>query len=286
MLQLLLPLLTLWSQQDKPLPDPAGFMAEFRKTLHSDDKLLRDYTYIEKETEITLDSKGQTRKAETNVYQVTHAAEDWQTSRRLISKNGVPLTEKELEKEDREEQQRIAKETRKRANQSEAKRQREKAKTDREESEVIDDIFLLYDYQLVRREARGNAATILVVFKPRAAYKPKTSGGKMFQHIAGRLWIAESDHELVRLEAEVIDPIKFGAGILAKLQKGSTLSFERKKINNEIWLPVKAEASLSGRLFLIKGINVREITEYSEHKKYSVDTILDFREPPPEKGHQ
>ncbi len=83
----------------------------------------------------------------------------------------------------------------------------------------------------------------------------------------------------MKLEAEIIDPISIGAGILAKLQKGSTVAFQRRKVNNEVWLPVRVEASLNGRLLLLKGINIHEITEYSEHKKYTVDTILKFGTP-------
>jgi hypothetical protein len=268
--------LILPQEFERPLPDPKTFMEEFRKTLHSDTTLLRQYTYTEKETEITLDSKGKTKKTETNVYHVVNGAEEWQTYRRRIIKNGVPLTERELEKADREEQQRIDKETRKRASWSEAKRREEKAKAEKEEREDIEDVFGMYDFRLLRREAIGGASTILVTFNSKPNYKPKTSDGKMLQHLAGRAWIAEDDHELVKLEAEVIDPISIGAGLLAKLQKGSTLAFERRKINSEIWLPVREEILLNGRILLLKGLNFRAVVEYSDHKKYSVDTVIKF----------
>src|SRR5262249_23494132 len=120
--------------------------------------------------------------------------------------------------------------------------------------------------------------TILVNFRPKKNYKPKTSDAKELQHVAGRLWIAEDDYQLAKLEAEIIDPIKIGGGLLAKLQKGSTLAFELQKINGEIWLPVKADLSVNGRLLLLKGLNMRIILEFSEHKKFNVDTILDFKE--------
>jgi hypothetical protein len=272
-------LLMLWPQeQEKPLPEQTSFMADFRKTLHSDDKLLSKYTYTEKDTEITLDSKGKTKKSETDVYQVIHAEEEWKTYRRQIVKNGVTLTEKELDKQDREEKERVSKETLKREKKSEEKRQEEKAKEDREEKEILDDVFSMYELQFVRRESLHGTDTVLVTFKPKPNFKPKTSEGKILQHIAGRAWIAEDDHELAQLEAEVIDTISIGAGLLAKLNKGSTLSFERRKINGEIWLPVKAEATLNARLLLLKGFNLREVSEYSEHKKFGADIQLIFDE--------
>src|SRR5204862_5175886 len=131
MFQILLLLLTLWPQEpERPLPDKATLIAGLRTTAHTDDKLLSEYTYTEKETEITLDSKGAPKKSETNVYQIIHGAEEWQTYRRRIVKNGVPVDQKELDKQDREEGERVAKESRKRASQSEEKRKQEKAKED------------------------------------------------------------------------------------------------------------------------------------------------------------
>jgi hypothetical protein len=267
-------------RQEKSLPEQTSFMEEFRKNLHAPDKLLSRYTYTENETEITLDSKGKIKKTETNVYHVFHGTEEWQTYERQISKNGVPLTQKELEKQDRKERERVENETRKRASWSEAKRKQEKAKAEREELESTDDIFATFEYQFVRREMLNGVSAILVNFKPKKNYKPKTGDAKNLQHVAGRAWIAEDDHQLVKLEAEVIDQIKIGAGLLAKLQKGSTLALELLKINDEIWLPVKFEMLLNGRLLLLKGLNMRIIVEFSEHKKFNVDTILDFREIP------
>jgi hypothetical protein len=284
--QVCLLLLLLSPQEPKPLPEEKAFIDEFRQTLRPDDKLLSQYTYTEKETEITLDSKGTTKKSKVNVYQILHSAEEWKTYRRQITKDGVPLTAKDLEKQDRQEKERVARETHKRGNQSEAQRQQEKAKADRKEREIIDDVFSMYDVQLVRREAVGGVSVILATFKTKANYKPKTREGKILQHIAGRAWIAEDDHELARLEAEIIDPISIGAGLLAKLNKGSMLAFERRKINNEIWLPVRVDASLSGRMFLMKGLNIHDVTEYVDHRKYSVDTILNFGDVVPPANRQ
>jgi hypothetical protein len=282
MIQLFLLVVALSAQESqKPLPNPAQFLSEFRKTLHSDSTLLGQYTYTETEQQIALDSNGKQKKTETSVYQVLHKMASGDPYRRLLSKNGVAISEQQIAKQDRKEEEQERKEKQKNDSQSEAKRQQEKAKEDREEQEALNDVFAMYDVQILRRESVSGVSTIAISFTAKANYKPKTSDGKILQHIGGRAWIAEEDHELVRLEAEVNDPISIGGGILAKLQKGSTLTFERRKINNEIWLPVKADVLLNARLLLFKGLNFRQINEYSDHKKYTVDTILKFGEVPP-----
>jgi hypothetical protein len=277
LLGLWLPVLPLHAQEE-PLPDTASFISEFRKTLHSDDKLLSQYTYTEKETSDTLDSNGKVKKSEVNVYQVFNAEEDWKSYRRQIVKDGVPVAEKELEKKDREEKERVDKESRKREKKSDEERQKDKAKADREEQEILDDVFAEYDLQLVRRDNLNGISTILVTFKPKSDFKPKTREGKILQHIGGRAWIAEDDHELARLEAEILDPISIGAGILAKVNKGSTVVFERRKVNGEIWLPMKEAATVNARVLLLKGFNLREASEYSDYKKFGVDVQLIFGE--------
>jgi len=234
---------------EKPLPDQATFLEEFRKALRTPDKLLSQYTYTMTETESNVDSKGKIKSTETNVYHVIHGAEEWQTYERKISKNGVPLPGTELEKQDRKER------------------------------ETADDIFASFDYQIARRDVLNGVPAILVNFKPKKSYKPKTSDAKQLQHAAGRLWIAEDDHQLVKLEAEVIETLKIGAGLLANVQKGSTLRFELQKINGEIWLPVKAELAANGRLLLLKGWNVHVTVDFSDHRKFNVDTILSFPNP-------
>jgi hypothetical protein len=103
MFRLLLLLVALWPQeQQTPLPDRDSFLSEFRKTLKRDETLLSQYTYTQSETETTLDSKGKPKKTEVNVYQVIQGREEWQTYRRRISKNGVPLSEKDIVMLDRD----------------------------------------------------------------------------------------------------------------------------------------------------------------------------------------
>ena len=55
--------------------------------------------------------------------------------------------------------------------------------------------------------------------------------------------------------------------------------FVSLKINDEIWLPFRAEAHINGKLLLLKGINIHEVLEYSDYRKFSVDTNLEFGEP-------
>lgn len=263
-----------FQEEPKPLPDLQPFLAELKKTLHSDNLLLSEYTYTEKRTSVQLDSDDKPKKTEVDVYQVFPGSPARPGYRRQIVRNGVPLTAKELEKQDEEHKKRVDK----RNQRSPEDREKQRAKARLEDEKIIDDIFALYEIQMTGRDRIADHPTILLAFKPRPNYKPRTSDGKIMQHIAGRAWVSEDDHQLARLEMNVIDTISIGFGILARLNKGAHISAERHKFNDEVWLPARVEASLSARLLLLKGLNRQQIVEYSDHKKFSVDTLISFPE--------
>jgi hypothetical protein len=262
--------------QTKPLPDLKPFLAEVRKTLRPDRELLSNYTYTEKRTRIDLDSDGKPKNTEVNVFQVFPGKAGRPGYQRQIVKDGKPVSDEELKKADQEREKQLAEIQRKIAARTPEQNQKSRAERDRKDAETLDDVFGGYEFQILGREEISGKPVIVVQFKPRPGYNPKTSDGKNMQHLAGRAWISEEDHQLARVEMEVIDTISLGFGILARLQKGATLKAERQKFNDEIWLPMRTEVTLKARFLVLKGFNLRQITEYSEHKKYSVDTILKF----------
>ncbi|MBI4473374.1 MAG: hypothetical protein HY646_11950 [Acidobacteria bacterium] len=265
----------LFPQEElKPLPDAGPFLAQVRKKLRSDRAILSQYTFTQKETTVHLDGDEKPKKTEVKVYEIFPGVHTWETYRRLISKDGVRLRQAEIEKQDREHKKKVESERRKLGKRSEMEAEKIRGKELREENEALDDVFRMYEMRLLRRERLGDYSTVVVSFRARPGYKPKTTDGKRLQNIAGTAWVNEEDHELVRLDAEVIKPISLGLGLLAKLHKGARVSAERHKFNNEVWLPVKSEAQVSARVLLVKGLKVRATTEYSEHKKYSVETVI------------
>ena len=262
--------------QPKPLPELKPFLAELRKTLHTDRHLLSQYTYTEKQTLMQLDSKGAPKTTEVNVFEVFPGSPERVGYRRRIVRDGVPLTPAELKKEDQQVEKRVEAAEHRRSRITPPERERNRVDRLRREEQIIDDALGIFDVEMAGRETTGGRPAILLNFWPRAAYKPKTSEGKNMQHVAGRAWIDEEDYQVARVEVEVIDPISLGLGILAKLQKGASIVADRRKFNNEIWLPMRTEITLNARVLLVKGFNIRWINEYSEQKKYTVDTILKF----------
>src|SRR6185295_15689490 len=136
------------------------------------------------------------------------------------------------------------------------------------------------DIQILRRESIKDYPTILATLTPKAGVKPQTDGGKIMRHFKARAWISESDYELVRVEIEALDDLSFGLGLLARIHKGTTATYQRRKVNNEIWLPAQVTWTASARVLLLRRLRLRGVAEFSGYRKFTVDTSTTYKNPP------
>ena len=260
------------SESAAPLPEVQTFLREVRARLHSDDYLLDQYTFTERQTQRQLDSNGNVKKVTSAVYEVYPSPEPGRTYRKLIEKDGTALTAEELAKEDQKQE---AKEARKIAKlYSEDASRRASAESERrlKETKTIDEIFQVFAFQIIGRETLGGRSAIVVSFTPRPGGEMDSRAGRILQKFTGRAWVDEEDRQLVRVDAELMDDLSFGFGLLAKLKKGAHAEILRRKVNDEIWLPAAARFVGHGRLLLIKGLHIDSLSEYSDYKKFTVAT--------------
>jgi hypothetical protein len=264
---------------DKPLPELNEFIKGIRSTLHSDRLLLSQYTFTEKDIERNLDKDGKVKSTDEEIHEIYPSLEEGLTYERLISKNGKPLSQKDLDKQDRKHDKKMqerAQQLEREGTSERAKRLAKEAEEKRKEEETLDDLFRLYEIRMAGRETQNGYQAILLTFDPRPEYKPRTRDGKFLEKIKGRAWICEEDHQLVRIEATLIDNLTLGMGVLARLNKGATAVFERRKVNNEIWLPAQARFTGSARLLLLKGMRIDASSEYSDYRKFTVETRVKY----------
>jgi hypothetical protein len=158
-----------------------------------------------------------------------------------------------------------------------ARQQRDYAEQRRELDAILDDMMLVYNIRMERREPVDGHDTIVFSLTPRPGSKPRTREGKQMRSFNVRAWISESDRELVRLDAEAIDTLNMGFGLLARLHKGAKLSFLRTKVNDEVWLPSRVSYSGSARVGLVAVLRRSGASEFSGYRKFSVDTSTTYQ---------
>jgi hypothetical protein len=268
--------------QDKPLPDFNTFTNEVKKRLKTDEALQSGYAYSERQVAQKRDGDGRVREEHVKVYEVYPPLPGEEPYRRLIEEDGRPVPKEKLEKQDRERQKKVEAYARELADRSakdveRAKREYSKDMAEREAD--IEDIFNVFDISMTGREQVNGHGTIAVTLMRKPNAKARTDSGRMMQHFNARAWISESEYELVRIEVEAIDNISFGLGLLARLHKGATASFERRKVNNEAWLPAKMAYAASGRLLMLRQLRLAGSSEFFNYRRFAVETTTTIGEP-------
>ena len=268
--------------QDRPLPDYATFMAEARKRLEADDVRQSEYVYVETQREQKLDASGASTKETLDVFESYPALPNESRWRRQTVKDGKPVPPADLAEVDRERQKKVLEYAKKLERNPEKVREAERKKHDeerRDSERAVDDALRIYDIKMLGREVVSGYQTIVFSFTPRKDARPQTSEGKVMRHFAGKVWVSESEYEVVRLEAEAIETASFGLGLLARVHKGSKAAFERRKVNGEQWLPARATYSGSARVMLVKVMRLGGTLEFSDYRKFSVQTETKIGKP-------
>jgi hypothetical protein len=266
--------------QDHPLPQLGAFLAQARTHLRTDRSLQSQYTYLERRADIRMSKLGKLGTGLWKVYEVYPGVPPVQTYRRLIEVDGKPLPKAELDQNDRGHQKTVLDVVGKYQNESasdRAKRVAHQEKLRHEDLETIDDLFNIYQFKLVERQMLNGHPTIVVAFSPKPGMKPKTDDGKIMVKAKGRAWVSETDFEVARVEVEMLDDVSVGL-VLGKLYKGSTASFERRRVNDEVWLPAEARFNGQGRA-LVRKFSIDTVVQYYGYKKFSVGTDTTFTIP-------
>jgi hypothetical protein len=266
-------------QSQVKLPDLKKLFEEIDANQKEIDKVKENYAGRQVEEETEYDKSGKVTKKEVNEYTFFYLNGDEITT--LLKKDGKPLSDEELKKENDKTQKRIL-EAQKKEKQKEAKE--EKAKEEGKESKDNEDpgieVFLRVCQFVNPRRERFRGQDVLVFdFEPNPEYQPKKWEEKVVRELAGVIWIDEKAKDVVRLEAYFVGDVHIGGGVLANLQKGTSFVFEQAYINNEVWLPTYLEAHIGVRLLLVKGVRVNVSTKYSDYERFHVETLNTIQKP-------
>jgi hypothetical protein len=252
--------------------------------LFEDEELQRQYTYLEKRQEIRVTRLGKVTLGRERLFEVYAAPDPGRRYRRLIADNGVPLDSQTLQRRDDEYQRYLKDVQTSRARETAAERARREARERRERRGrelLVDDVFRTYEMKLARREVVDGVSSIAVTLTPRANVRTASRYGKHLRNFQGTAWVNERDYQVVRVDLECIDTVLVGWGIVGRIHKGSRLTLERRRINDEVWLPYRTRLEVRGRSLVVRKFDVVAVTEFSNYRKFTVGTSEAFVLPQP-----
>src|SRR5581483_7172214 len=156
---------------DAPLPDIASLWAAVKPHLmqqYDDSELLKGYTYHRTSIVTQMGKDDAVTGKNEFEFEVYHF--DSGAFNKLISRNGIKLSDKELKKQDDEFQKTKGKPP----HRPPWKGGRQK-RSPKEQEELLDDVYSAFDFTIAGRELREGRSTLRVDFKPRRNPKLKTA---------------------------------------------------------------------------------------------------------------
>jgi len=232
------------------------------------DKKMRDYAFVERVERHKLDGSGREKSVETNTYEIISLYGE--PVARHIAKNDKRLDAKEAKKEE----DRINKLAEKRKNESPRDKQKrlEKEEKQRQEDRAFDkELGEAFNFTLVGEEDVNGRPAWIIAGEPKPGYEPNLRAAKMLPKMHGKVWIDKQDVQFVKGDVEVLDTISY-FGLVARVHKGTRVTFEQTRVNDEVWLPLAAAAHVDARLMLFKGFNENINVAYRDYKKFRTDS--------------
>jgi hypothetical protein len=205
---------------------------------------------------------------------------DGQPYRRTLERDGKPLSQEEQ----RSEQKKLDRETRRLSTETALEmqgRMEEAVKRRRRDMAFLSEIPELLDLRLEGDSVVDGRSVWVVSGVPRPGAKAKSGDAKMLLKVRGRMWIDKATYQWARVEAKTTDTISWGL-FLARLNAGSKMTFEQIEVTSELWFPKRLVLTGSGRIGLIKRIALDEEIEWSNYRRFSVDSKMVTDPPKPE----
>ena len=237
---------------------------------------MKDYTWQARSVEKHLDSHGRVESTKQETWETLIL--DGQPYRRTLERQGRPLNPEEQ----RSEQRKLDKETRRLSSQTDVGRQRQMEEAERRrrrEFAFLSEIPELFDLLLEGDSTVDGRPVWVVSGAPRPGAKAKSGDARMLLKLRGRMWIDKATYQWARVEAETTDTISWGL-FLARLNPGAKMTFQQTEVNSELWLPKRLLLTGSGRVGLVKRLAQDVEIEWSNYRKFSVDSKIGPAPPP------
>ena len=245
-----------------PIPDIASLMHQVLENQNRLDKIRENYACRDTRQVQSLDKHGRLKKTTTSVYQISFLGSH--EIRRLVEKDGRPLSPNEQKKEDDRIRKQVEKYVR-----EQQKEENKRVERTRKAELTIQDFLEADRFDNPRRERLEGRDVFAFDFEANPAFHAKKRVEKLAQSLTGTIWIDAEAHEVVRLEARFAKSFKIGWGLVGSVHPGTAVTFRQTLVHNQVWLPTYVQAHVSARA-LFFGVNQNEIHRYTDYRRFHV----------------
>ena len=230
-----------------PLPDIHQLIRAVEDHQKKVETMRENFTYTSFQTRQEIDAAGQVKKTETEERQEFFV--NGHPIRRVVKRDGKPLSGADEQKET----ERVTKLVEKAQKVPPGEPLDTPAVT-------VGRLLEIMDLRNPSREMYKGRSTVVLDFIGRKDAKTHGIAEDASKKLQGTIWIDEADLQVARVQVSFDDNFRVAGGLLASIQKGSSLQFDQSPVNGGLWMPTGAEVQMQARVMLFKNLRER-ITE-------------------------
>lgn len=96
---------------------------------------------------------------------------------------------------------------------------------------------------------------VVLDFQPNPAFHPPTMIAELLTGLKGRVWIDARTGTMTRIQGEVLHPVNFGWGMVARIYPGGRVEFEQTCVDGKRWVYSHLDENVTLREMMLKTVN-------------------------------
>jgi hypothetical protein len=248
-------------------------------------ELTREYAFRETTVTRDLDSQGRVEHTKSEDVLVTPAPGG--EYRRLVAKDGEPLSPEEEAKEERRFQKYLKEQLRTPVKDRDAGTREKLERRAERFQERLREAIEVFDFEPLEDEVIQDVPLRVFRFSPTPGYEGHSRSTKIFARMEGKVWIDPRRGQLAKLQIRFVKNLMFLGGIFGRVSEGSKASAEGwfdgdpdepdepveiDRPDKGVWLLDEVVVSLDARLYFLKSYRQRIEIDYHDYQRYRVET--------------
>jgi hypothetical protein len=168
--------------------------------------------------------------------------------KRLIEKNGRPLSAAEAKAEDERVQNFIH-------DPSQLAKQKKDGQQDGKNAEEL--LRMLPD-AFTWKVGSDDGENITLNFEPNPKFSPPDFQGRVLGQMAGQLVVNKGQNRIVTIRGKLTQDVMIGWGILGRLKGGGTFRVERREVTPRMWQITETHVHIEGKALFFKSIGQQQ----------------------------
>lgn len=185
--------------------------------------------------------------------------------KRLISRDGRPLSEAEEREEDTRIKRLIHEPSRL------AKQKKDAEQDDKSARELLTMLPDAFNWRIEEE----NASVVKLHFEPRPDFRPPNLQAKVLAAMNGVVVIDKAQHRIETISGRLTEDVTFGFGLFGRLRRGGTFQVERRELAPGLWQITETHVHIDGKALLFKSIGQQQDEVQTEYTPVPHGTTLE-----------